>query len=188
MLNEKTAAITKEMVAAGRVAILHELAHPDRDDIGLYKAGYVAEAVFRAMSAVQQISAKSHDTAVQGDKLVGCPIDRSCAPNVVAGEAQAGLPIPGSNQAEATHAPALGQCEGDVIYDPVGAAMTVEGEPLDLAEQIVERMFPRLIWAMKGELQRALAEAGDPAARRAVAVAERYYGKPIKWPLPENRV
>ena len=45
--------ITDEMVAAGRDAILRELTHPERDDIGRYKAEDVAQAVFRSMSAAR---------------------------------------------------------------------------------------------------------------------------------------
>jgi hypothetical protein len=46
--------ITDEMIAAGRDAILRELTHPERDNIGVYKAAEVAQVVFRLMSAVAQ--------------------------------------------------------------------------------------------------------------------------------------
>lgn len=40
------------MIAAGRDAILRELTHPERDDIGRYKAEEVAAAVCQSMAAV----------------------------------------------------------------------------------------------------------------------------------------
>lgn len=43
--------LTSEMIAAGSEAILRELTHPERDDIGIYKAKDVAEIVFRSMLA-----------------------------------------------------------------------------------------------------------------------------------------
>lgn len=66
------AEITKEMIVAGREAILRELTHPERDDIGIYKAADVAEAVFRSMSlvAAQQRPAERHERAVKLDEAV----------------------------------------------------------------------------------------------------------------------
>lgn len=43
--------ITDPMIHAGAKAILRELTHPERDDIGTSKAEEVAQIVFRAMLA-----------------------------------------------------------------------------------------------------------------------------------------
>lgn len=51
MDGQASAELTEEMIAAGREAILRELTHPERDDIGIYKAERVAEIVFRSMLA-----------------------------------------------------------------------------------------------------------------------------------------
>lgn len=54
--------ITDEMIVAGRDELLRELTHPERDDIGLYKAAHVAEAVFRSMLAKNGLSARGPRT------------------------------------------------------------------------------------------------------------------------------
>ncbi len=51
MLGQGGVELTSEMIRAGREAILRELTHPERDDIGIYKADDVAEIVFRSMLA-----------------------------------------------------------------------------------------------------------------------------------------
>ena len=52
-----TIEITDAMVDAGAEAILRELTHPERDDIGIYKAEEVAQIVFRSMLAKRDLKA-----------------------------------------------------------------------------------------------------------------------------------
>lgn len=157
--------ITDEMIAVSRATILRELTHPDRDDIGPYAAGHVAKAVFGAMLAVQHRYSECRDGAIESYETIRNPIDLPCAPRLASRDLETALPIPRKDEGKTSSRTAVAEIENDPIDQAVRDAVSIKRAHPDLAEQIVERMFPRLIWIVKEELDRSLAQTTQSPSR-----------------------
>jgi hypothetical protein len=180
--------ITRAMIAAGRDAILRELTHPERDDIGPYTADRVAKSVFTAMSEIKQGSCECRNVSAECHEPSRHVLDLSGVPGVVVRELEAPFAVPRSNEGEPTHSGTSCQHEGYPVHQTMCDAVTIQGQRPDLAEQIVERMFPRLIWVVKEELKRGLLQAGETCRCCGVALSENSHGSPLEWRSPENGV
>lgn len=164
--------ITRKMIDAGANEIIRGFDWPDREEVGLYKARDVAKAVFVAMLTIQDRGCEGCDRAIERDEPVGNVADIARGPSVVVREPEAALSVPGRYKSEPGYISTISQAERHAIDQAMRDAVSVEREFPDLAQHIVERMFPRLIWVVKEELQRGLVQAVKTGTGCGVVVSE----------------